>query len=314
MMLVNGSAHASTVARSEQLSIGTMSGPCVAIDIGGTKIDIAIVSVEGTILDREMLPTDQDADDSLLFSAVMETAGRLIRRAPHAPTVCGVGCGGPMAREGVTVSPLNIPAWRSFPLRARLREALDLPVAVDNDAKALALAEGWLGAARNVDSYVAMVVSTGIGGGIVLNGKLLNGAEGNAGHLGHLVVEPNGRRCVCGVRGCLEAEASGTAIRAITGRPAAQATPHDVERCGEMVGRAVASVVTLLDLDLCLVAGSVALGFGIPFFDAANRSMRGRLGLDYTRSAVIAPAGLGADAPILGAARVGFLSMASTVG
>ena len=160
MMLVNGSAHASTVARSEQLSIGTMSGPCVAIDIGGTKIDIAIVSVEGTILDREMLPTDQDADDSLLFSAVMETAGRLIRRAPHAPTVCGVGCGGPMAREGVTVSPLNIPAWRSFPLRARLREALDLPVAVDNDAKALALAEGWLGAARNVDSYVAMVVST----------------------------------------------------------------------------------------------------------------------------------------------------------
>ena len=81
-----------------------------------------------------------------------------------------------------------------------------------------------------------------------------------------------------------------------------------------MVGRAVASVVTLLDLDLCLVAGSVALGFGIPFFDAANRSMRGRLGLDYTRSAVIAPAGLGADAPILGAARVGFLSMASTVG
>ena len=106
--------------------------------------------------------------------------------------------------------------------------------------------------------------------GIVLDGRLLDGADGNAGHLGHLIVEPLGRRCACGARGCLEAEVSGTAIAAFTGAPAQEA-PHAVRvRTGRLVGRAVASVANLLDLRLAVVAGSVALGFGETFFDAAN--------------------------------------------
>ena len=131
-----------------------------------------------------------------------------------------------------TVSPLNIHAWRDFPLRERLTTALGLPVAVDNDAKALALGEGWLGAARGVDDYLAMVVSTGVGGGIVLDGRLLDGHDGNAGHIGHVVVEPEGRACVCGGRGCLEAEASGPPSPPITGRPAAEAPPTVRSRTG----------------------------------------------------------------------------------
>ena len=112
-----------------------------------------------------------------------------------------------------------------------------------------------------------MVVSTGVGGGIVLDGRLLDGRLGNAGHIGHVVVEPDGRPCSCGGRGCLEAEASGTAIAAITGRPARpRPTAEVVDRTGTLVGRAVASVANLLDLDLAVVAGSVALGFGEPFF------------------------------------------------
>jgi len=291
-----------------------VTGNCLAIDIGGTKIDVGVVSPQGAILDRVVIPTDPGFDADGLLGEVLASVDRLMASAEERPSRCGVGCGGPMEHGGSSVSPLNIPAWRSFPLAGRLEHALDMPVAVDNDAKALALAEGWLGAARGYASYLAMVVSTGIGGGIVLDGRLLDGERGNAGHLGHLVVEPGGRRCACGVAGCLEAEASGTAIRSITGRPAKEAGPDDIERCGEMVGRAVASVVTLLDLELCVVAGSVALGFGRPFFEAANRSLARATGLDFTSGAHIIPAGLGSDGPLLGAARVGFVAAGTTVG
>src|SRR5207248_9809934 len=99
---------------------------------------------------------------------------------------------------------------------------------------------------------------TGVGGGIVLDGRLLEGAGRNAGHVGHVIVEPDGRVCGCGTRGCLEAEASGLAIRAITGKPPAEAGPEVVARTGTLVGRAVASVANLLDLPLAVVAGSVA--------------------------------------------------------
>ena len=131
-----------------------------------------------------------------------------------------------MSPGGETVSPLNIAGWRGFPLRSRLADLISgVPTYVDNDAKALALGEGWIGAAQGEDNFIGMVVSTGVGGGIVLNGSLLQGRLGNAGHIGHVVVEPDGRDCVCGGRGCLEAEASGTAIAAMTGRPAAEASP-----------------------------------------------------------------------------------------
>src|ERR671916_1504560 len=162
---------------------------------------------------------------------------------------------GPGAWSGGGVSPLNIPAWRGFPLRSRLAAATGLPTTVDNDAKALALGEGWVGAASGARDYIAMVVSTGVGGGIVLDGRLLDGAGGNAGHIGHVIVEPDGRICGCGARGCLEAEASGTGIRAATGAVPADAPDEVRRRTGTLVGRAVASVVNLLDLRLAVVAG-----------------------------------------------------------
>ena len=204
------------------------------------------------------------------------------------------------------MSPVNIPAWRDFPLLDRLVDRVGLPTFIDNDAKALALAEGWLGSARGVENYLAMVVSTGVGGGIVLDGRLLDGADGNAGHIGHINVEPDGHLCGCGARGCLEAEASGTAIAAITGRPAAEATPDVIERTGRLVGRAVASVANLLDLRLAVVAGSVALGFGEPFFEAANAEIARRARLDFSTGCELRAGGLGADGPLIGAAAVGW--------
>jgi len=280
----------------------------LAVDIGGTKMAAGLVSGDGRLLARAQAPT-VGGDAEAVF-ATLAGVVRDVRAAASggisAPMVCGVGSGGPMSRDGESVSPVNIAAWRDFPLRARLAELTGLPTFVDNDAKAMAVAEGWVGAAAGVPSFLGMVVSTGVGGGIVLDGRLLDGVDGNAGHIGHITVEPEGHACGCGAHGCLEAEASGTGIARITGRPAAEASDEVVERTGTLVGRAVAAVANLLDLRLAVVAGSVALGFGEPFFTAAQREIDARCRLDFSAGTMIRPAGLGADAPLIGAAAIGW--------
>jgi glucokinase len=285
----------------------------LAVDIGGTKIAVALVDRYGVVQRRSTRPTAAGGDAEALFATVCGAIADLDHEST-AIDVVGVGCGGPMTAGGAEVSPVNIPAWRGFPLRSRLAELTGRPTFVDNDAKALALGEGWRGAARGESHFVAMVVSTGVGGGIVLDGRLLDGRAGNAGHIGHVIVEPEGRVCGCGARGCLEAEASGTAIAAVTGAPPAQAGPDVRTRTGRLVGRAVASVASLLDLRLAVVAGSVALGFGDPFFAEAQAELASRAQLDHSRGAVIRPAGLGADGPLVGAAAVGWRGLGVDVG
>jgi glucokinase len=277
---------------------------CIAIDIGGTKVEIARITPAGEITKRIRLET-ADAQGNLFNQIVVSL--RALDVTPGTPI--GVGCGGPMERGGTTVSPLNIPEWRNFPLLQALEDIAGSAVSIDNDAKALALAEGRYGGAQGSANYVSMVVSTGIGGGIILDGRLLDGALGNAGHIGHLVVEPGGRLCVCGVRGCLEAEASGTAIRAMTGGDPKSANEEMRRRTGVMVGRAVASVASLLDVTQFFVAGSVALGFGRPFFEAANETAESLVGLSFARAVSVQPSTLGADGPILGAACVAWRSV-----
>jgi glucokinase len=260
------------------------------------------------VIVRERAATPAHGDGEEMFTTIVTLIDAVLAAGSStaAPIVCGVGTGGPMTGSGATVSPVNIPAWRDFPLLDRLGSTTGLATFIDNDAKALALAEGWMGAARGVDDYIGMVVSTGIGGGIVLDGRLLDGADGNAGHIGHICVEPDGHLCGCGAYGCLEAEASGTAIAVITGRPAAEASAEVIERTGRLVGRAVATVANLLDLRLAVVAGSVALGFGERFFIAANAEIERRARLDYSRGCVLLAGGLGADGPLVGAAAVGW--------
>ena len=175
------------------------------------------------------------------------------------PLALGVGCAGPMHNHS-EVSPLNIPGpVPALPLRRRLEDRYDMPIFLELDTKALALAEGWKGVASGSSNYLAMVVSSGIGGGLVLDGRLVEGRTGNAGHVGHIIVEPGGRPCSCGGRGCLESEASGWAIASITGRPPSEASGDMVHRTGRLVGEALASVANLCDLDLFVVAGLVVL-------------------------------------------------------
>ena len=283
----------------------------LAIDIGGTKMAVGLVTPAGEVLDRRHTPTPGSTSGDDLFERLATLVATVLDGRPVA--VCGVGCGGPMTGGGEAVSPINIGVWRGFPLRSRLEHLLGIPVFVDNDAKALALGEGWLGAARGTLDYLGMVVSTGVGGGIVIDGRLLDGAAGNAGHIGHVTVVPDGHACACGSRGCLEAEASGTAIAKITGAPAAGASLEVIERTGTLVGRAVADTANLLDLRLAVVAGSVALGFGAPFFAAAQREIDLRCRLDYSLGTVIVPGGLGSSGPLVGAAAVGLTGLGHDV-
>lgn len=272
----------------------------VAVDIGGTKSAVAVVDADATILARSVAPTVGDGEQ--LLESIFAMIDAVIVDSGASPVALGVGCGGPMSLADGTVTPLNIPQWKAMPLRARLEQRYGLPTRLDNDAKALALGEGWVGAAVGERNYLSMVVSTGVGAGLVVDSRLLDGASGNAGHLGHVMVEPMGRRCACGARGCLEAEASGTAIAAITGAPAVQAPLEIRVRTGRLVGRAVASAVNLLDLRLATVAGSVALGYGDVFFDAANDELARLARIEFARGARIVPSLRGSDGPILGAA------------
>lgn len=282
----------------------------LSIDIGGSKIAVGLVTRQGELIDRtQFVVNAQDSSDELFEDLSRAVDAQLLRAVDHhgvRPSVVGVGSAGPITSNVETISPLNIPQWRGFELRHRLETLTGLPVFGDGDAKALALAEGWLGAARGVDNFMAMVVSTGVGGGIVLNGQLLDGETGNAGHIGHVIVEPNGRRCTCGARGCLEAEASGPAIEAITGRSPTQPTYEIMVRTGRLVGRGVASVCNLLDLKLVVVGGSVALGFGATFFNAAQRTLDELCTIEFSRKARIVPTRLSDEGPLIGASAVGW--------
>ncbi len=243
----------------DAVNTGSRRRGVLAVDIGGTKLAAGIVSLDGEVLVRDRVPTPPREP--------WQSVARLVRRVQAAqPDVellaCGVGCGGPMSPDGRSVSPLHIKSWRDFPLHDAVAELTGLPTVVDNDAKALALGEGWCGAAVGERDFIAMVVSTGVGGGIVSGGRLVQGRLGNAGHIGHVVVEPDGRPCACGGRGCLEAYISGPAVEAETGRSAHSAPPGIIERNGRMLGRALASVAAVCDCRSRSSAGRSRSGSG----------------------------------------------------
>lgn len=286
----------------------------LAVDIGGTKLACGVVDDDGHLLGSATAPTAAHGDPEDLFASLADLVDEVRSSVDAVPVRCGVGCGGPMTRGGDTVSPLNITAWRHFPLRGRLAEHTGLPTWVDNDAKALALGEGWRGAARGETDFIAMVVSTGVGGGIVSGGVLLEGASGNAGHVGHVFVTDGTEPWPRHPAGLLETEASGTGIAVRTGAPAAEADDGVRRRAGTLVGRAVASTANLLDLRLAVVAGSVALGYGDVFFAAAQAEVDRLAVLDFSSGTRIVPAGLGARGPLVGAAAVGLRGAGVDIG
>lgn len=282
----------------------------VAVDIGASHFQAGLVTPRGVLIDRARSAIEAELGPESQYTALALIVTEMLERAEsrHSVNVRGLGVssGGHVSRGLDRVSPLSVPGWRDFPLRERLEELSGHDVHGDLDAKALALAEGWLGAAQGQSNFCVITVSAGVSGGIILDGDLLDGESGYAGQIGHFIVEPGGRRCLCGTQGCLEAEASGHAIDAITGRPATEPSYQIMQRTGDLVGRAAASMCNAFDLSLVVVGGSVALGFGSTFFHAAQVSLDEHARQPYTRGARITPSRLGEQGPLVGAGAVGW--------
>jgi len=184
-----------------------------AIDIGGTKIALGLSDLGGRPLPFRRFPTRVARGPHEIVRQALDELERMTAEAGGRVAAVGVGCGGPLSRSrGLIRSPANLPGWDEFPIVDLIRERLDVPVELDNDANAAALAEHEYGAGRGAANMVYLTISTGIGGGLILGGQLIHGVGDAAGEVGHMIVQPNGVPCGCGSRGCLETICSGTSI------------------------------------------------------------------------------------------------------
>jgi glucokinase len=263
-------------------------GPrAIGVDVGGTKIAAGVVTAAGHILDRTRLPTPPD-DESATLAALFQVVDWLRDRDPGVEAI-GLGAAGLVEWPGGNARWAPHNSYRRMELRRLLHERTGLPTTVDNDANAAAWAEAHFGAGAGGGDLVLLTVGTGIGGGLVLDGRLYHGEHGFASELGHLIVAPDGDRCACGNVGCLEAMASGSTLGRL-GREVAAADPGGrlatlaaeagapvtgevvfaaalegdkasvalFERIGHWLGVGIASLVTIFDPDLVVVGGGVA--------------------------------------------------------
>ncbi|MEV0421450.1 ROK family protein [Streptosporangium canum] len=328
-----------------------MSGSVLAVDIGGTKFAVALVDSDGNVRAARRAATPPGGDARALWKALGELVDSLLDGAAADGLIdgdtaaggvvdgVGIGCGGPMTWPEGAVSPLNMPGWRGFPLRAKLAERFPgVPVRIHNDAVCLAVAEHWRGAGRGSANMLGMVVSTGVGGGLILGDRLIDGGSGNAGHIGHIVVDPEGPPCGCGGRGCLEAIARGPGLAAwaveqgwhpgagsayvetalarsayveaaaASGRQLAlDAAAGDrialaaMSRAGRALGLAIASATNLCDLDVVTIGGGLSQA-GPLLFDPLEATLRDHTRMEFARRVQVVPASLGQDAGLVGAA------------
>jgi glucokinase len=190
----------------------------LGLDVGGTKLAAGVVGSDGSVRSWLSTPSHVEEGPDAVIARHLELGRSAVDKAALTwadVAAVGIGCGGPLDPfRGVVEAPLHLPGWNDVPLVDIVEKALDRPAVVDNDATAGALGEYWFGAGRErgIRHLVYLTISTGVGGGLILDGRVYRGANGNAGELGHLTIERNGRPCACGRRGCLEAYASGTNI------------------------------------------------------------------------------------------------------
>ena len=189
----------------------------IGLDLGGTNLRAAAVDESGKMLDQVSGKTEYSAGREAIVRD-MTDAIQTLRNRRRAQELAGIGVGVPgfiQMKEGVIRNSNNLSSLENFPIRDELSRRLGAPVILENDANAAALGEKWIGAGRGVDDLVLLTLGTGVGGGIIANGKILRGHLGMAGELGHITVVPNGNPCGCGNRGCVEKHASATAITAM---------------------------------------------------------------------------------------------------
>lgn len=303
----------------------------IGVDIGGTKVSAGVVDDDGAIVDRELRPTP-DNDVAQTEEVIVEVVQQLAAR--HEIVAVGIGAAGWIANDHATVLFAPHLAWRNEPLRAALAGRIELPLIVENDGNASAWAEYRYGAARDREVVVCVTLGTGIGGGLVVAGRLYRGAYGIACEYGHMTVVADGRRCACGNRGCLEMYASGRAL-ARDARELAEESPIAAERMlalagsvaqlegpivtaaaeagdpaarsicttmGRHLGRGLANLAAVLDPSIFVIGGGVSAAGGLLVDPAREEFAHTLTGRGFRPEAEVVVAALGPDAGLVGAA------------
>ncbi|MCX7522838.1 ROK family protein [Microbacterium sp. STN6] len=308
--------------------------PVLSLDIGGTKLAVAVVTEDGRTHGLIVEPTRKLEGPNAVISRLFDMGHRAIAASGYADvSAVGISCGGPLdAANGVLTGPLHLPGWVDVPIVQLARDEFGVPAALENDATAGALGEFRYGAGRGAGTLVYLTISTGIGGGAVVDGRLHRGAAGNGGEFGHVMVRTGGRVCLCGRRGCLEGYASGSSIadrarEAVAERGAASALSALPEvRAEDVVAAALAGdalarelwdetvdvlAVAITDLVNVFEPNVVVLGGGVTRSGAALIDpIRARVAADAmppaAHAAHIELAALGDEVCVVGAGAVAF--------
>lgn len=302
-----------------------MSEYSIGVDLGGTNLRAAAIDGQGKLLDKIAGSTELRAGrDAVIDDMVQSIETLRARLGEH--NLRGIGIGLPgfiLMDKGIIVGSNNMPEFENYPVRDEIEKRLGAKVILENDANAAALGEKWMGAGREVDDLVLLTLGTGIGGGIIVDGKVLHGQLGMAGELGHLTVVPNGNPCGCGNRGCVEKHASATAIAAmarliglghdLTSEDVYKLAVEGNDRAraifismGEALGVALANMINIFNFPLYLLSGGPLPAWD--FFAPAMLEEVTRRSFTYRHSPTrIEKAKLGNEAGLYGAAYLPFI-------
>lgn len=278
----------------------------LGVDIGGTKVSVTLGDSRGRILAKEIVPTETGKKAKHCVERIVAVLEQLRASTGRNQKISGIGVGipGPMdPQKGIVEKSPHLSGWHGVPLKSTLQRKLRLPVFITNDANAAAVGEKMFGAGRGVQDFVYLTISTGIGGGIILDGKLFLGSTFGAGEVGHTVIVPEGEKCGCGNRGCLEAYASGTAIAQFVHREISQGKKSIVQqlagahhkitaeviaaaakrkdslgleayrRAGNFLGIGLANLINVLNPELLILGGSVMKSSNL-FWGPMRRSLK----------------------------------------
>ena len=306
----------------------------LGVDLGGTNVCSALVDEDGNILGRDKRPMIFNLGVDRAIETMIASMKNALKDGGYETSdlkAIGIGSPGPLNPfTGVIINAVNLPGFRNLPLKAIMEEEFGVPVAVDNDANVVALGEQWRGAGMGVENFLCVTLGTGIGGGVISEGKLLRGFNGNAAEVGHITVDYNGPRCNCGNYGCVEVYASATAMvrRTIEKmekekpdtslKDAQKITTEEIfkaanagdkftsdmfKETGKFLGIGIVSMINVLNVEVVAIGGGLA-GAGDLIFEPVREVVLQR-GISGVKEKVrIVPVELGDDAPLFGAAKL----------
>lgn len=307
----------------------------VGVDLGGTKISAALSNLNGEVISQTTVPTNANEGEIPVLNRIIESVDKVIKDGCveyKDIQAIGIGSPGPLdAEKGIIIYTPNLP-FKNFNLVDPLKNKFGVPVFLDNDANVAAIGEYMFGAGRGAKDVVFFTVSTGVGGGAVLNGKIYRGHTSNALEIGHMTVAPDGPRCNCGNIGCVEATSSGTAIakrgqEALNSKVETSLRKYDkvtsyevfveaaagdpickdiIDNALNYLGIAIANAVSIFDPEVIIVGGGVSKAGDI-VFDTIRKVVNKRCFKSMAESVKIVPAGLGTDAGVIGAVSLALL-------